>query len=105
MEPDIIWEHLLFPPSFPSSLIADTAALRTVGSPSLAPRSFDLTKAPSSYSEAIARPDASAWRAAMDRERQSLSDMGAFKEADLPSGEKAIGLKWVYDYKTECAWE
>ena len=27
--------------------------------------------------------------------------MGAFEEADLPPGQKAIGLKWVYDYKTD----
>ena len=64
-------------------------------------RSFDLSKYPSSYSEAMARPDAPVWRAAMDREKQSLLDMGAFEEADLPPGQKAIGLKWVYDYKTD----
>ena len=27
--------------------------------------------------------------------------MGAFEEADLPSGQKAVGLKWVYDIKTD----
>jgi hypothetical protein len=27
--------------------------------------------------------------------------MGAFEEADLPSGQKAVGLKWVYDFKTD----
>ena len=64
-------------------------------------RSFDLSKPPSSYSEAIARSDAPVWRSAMDRERQSLLDMGAFEEADLPPGQKAVGLKWVYDYKTD----
>src|SRR6202161_1830869 len=37
----------------------------------------------------------------MDRERQSLEDMGAFAEADLLAGERAIGLKWVYAYKTD----
>ena len=37
----------------------------------------------------------------MDRERQSLLDMGAFEEADLPPGQKAVRLKWVYDYKTD----
>ena len=61
--------------------------------------SFDLSKEPSSYSEAIAHPDASVWRAAMDRECQSLTDMGVFEEADLPPGERMIGLKWVYTYK------
>jgi hypothetical protein len=64
-------------------------------------RPFDLSKPPFSYSEAMARPDAPVWRAAMDREMQSIKDMGAFEEADLPPGQKAVGLKWVYDYKTD----
>ena len=70
----------------------------------LSPRAshpFNLSKPPLSFSEAMARPDAAVWRAAMGRERQSLLDMGAFEEADLPPGEKAVGLKWVYDYKTD----
>ena len=79
-----------------------TLAFRATGPSSFSSsRSFDLSKAPSSYSEAMARPDAAVWRAAMDRERQSIVDMGAFEEADLPPGEKAVGLKWVYDYKTD----
>ena len=64
-------------------------------------RPFDLTKPPSSYTEAVAWPDAPVWHAAMDPERQSLANMGAFEEAELPKGEQAIGLKWVYDIKTD----
>jgi hypothetical protein len=37
----------------------------------------------------------------MKRERDSLAEMGAFEEVDLPMGERTIGLKWVYDYKTD----
>ena len=37
----------------------------------------------------------------MEREKQSLKDMQAFEEVDLPPGAKTIGLKWVYDYKTD----
>ena len=37
----------------------------------------------------------------MDREKKSLEDMGAFKEADLPPGARTIGVKWVYDHKTD----
>ena len=78
----------------------DLLAFRATGPVSFLPsRSFDLSKCPSSYSEAMARPDAPIWRAAMDREKQSLVDMGAFEEADLPPGQKAIGLKWVYDIR------
>jgi hypothetical protein len=87
-------------PLFESDIFA--LSLRASGPlPSPVFRSFDLSKAPCSYSEAMARPDASVWRAAMDRERQSLVDMGAFEEAVLPPGAKAVGLKWVYDFKTD----
>jgi hypothetical protein len=48
------------------------------------PRVFNLTKEPSLYSEAIAHPDAPAWRAAMARKEQSLKEMGAFEKVDLP---------------------
>ena len=68
---------------------------------SFSSHSFELSKAPVLYSEAMVRPDASVWRAAMDQEKQSLLDMGAFEEATLPPGQKAISLKWVYDYKMD----
>ena len=87
--------------SIAESDIFSLALRATTPSPSQPLRTFDLSTAPSSYSEAIARPDAPAWRAAMDRERQSLIDMGAFEEAILPPGQKAVGLKWVYDFKTD----
>jgi hypothetical protein len=48
---------------------------------------FNFTKPPSSYMEAIARPNAQICHSAMDRERQSLADMGAFEEVELPIGE------------------
>ena len=62
---------------------------------------FDESKMPSSYSEAIYRPDAPVWHAAMDCELRSLDEMGAFEEANLPPGDHAIGLKWVFDRKTD----
>lgn len=93
LEADVLWNHC-----FP----ADTVALRAIApSYSKIHRSFDLSKEPFSYPEALARPDAPVWRAAMDREKASLEAMGAFEEADLPDGERAIGLKWVYAYKTD----
>ena len=99
--PDLVDTYSL--PLVESEAVA--LALRAPHSPSSpsshVPRPFDLSQAPSSYSEAIARPDASVWRAAMDRERQSLIDMGSFEEAVLPPGQKAIGLKWVFAYKTD----
>ena len=96
LERDIIYQYIT------SSLSDSPLALRATA-PSSLPRSrpFDLSKAPLSYSEALARSDALVWQAAMDRERKSLQDMGAFEEVDLPAGERTIGLKWVYDHKTD----
>ena len=58
-------------------------------------------KFPLSYAEAVSRPDAPVWYAAMEREKASLLEMGAFVEEELPKGAKMIGLKWVYAYKTD----
>ena len=62
-------------------------------------QSLDLSKEPQSYTKAMKQPDADAWCAAMDQERTSLRDMGAFEEVALPKGEQTIGLKWVFAYK------
>ena len=94
LAPVVLWDPLASPDSF-SALRATAPMFPSKSLP------FDLTKLPFSYSEAIARPDAPVWRAAMDREHQSLQDMGAFEEVDLPPGERTIGLKWVYDRKTD----
>src|ERR1700678_270640 len=94
LAPVVLWDPLASPDSF-SALRATAPMFPFKSLP------FDLTKLPFSYSEAIARPDAPVWRAAMDREHQSLQDMGAFEEVDLPPGERTIGLKWVYDRKTD----
>ena len=92
VETDLIGSFLCF---------SDSLAFKAFSSPFS--RSFDLSKPPLSYTEAIARSDSSVWHSAMDRERQSLSDMGAFEETVLPKGEKTISLKWVYDIKTDAA--
>ena len=55
-------------------------------------------KFPLSYAKAVSRPDAAVWYAAMEREKASLLEMGAFVEEDLLKGAKTIGLKWVYAY-------
>ena len=84
VEPRVLLDHL----SLDFSSVP--FALRAAASPSFRPSlgsSFDLSKEPFSYSEAIAHPDAAVWRAAMDRECNSLLEMGVFEEADLPPGE------------------
>ena len=80
-------------------LLPDPFAFKAFSPPFSKP--FDLSKPPLSYTEALARPDAHVWHSAMDRERQSLTDMGAFEEVELPKGERTIGLKWVFDIKTD----
>ena len=99
-EPDILWNHSLlsFPDSSPSILL-DPVCLLSENHPHFVSKSPDLSKAPRTFSDAMARPDADAWRAAMDREKTSLKEMGAFEEVDLPKGERTIGLKWVFAYK------
>ena len=99
-ESDILYDyHLAFGAPF-------SMALSAVSHSSFCPPStisFDLSKEPSSYSEVIALPDTHVWRAAMDHECQSLVEMGVFEEVDLPPGERTIGLKWVYAYKTDAS--
>lgn len=60
---------------------------------------MDLKKEPLSYAETCAWPDTAVWCAVIDREVASLRDIGAFQECELPSGKKALSLKWVYTIK------
>ena len=62
---------------------------------------WDLKRASNLYAKACAHPYASAWHTAMDREINSLWDMGAFLECDLLSGKKPLTLKWVYAQKMD----
>jgi len=63
------------------------------------PCNFDLRKAPESYHEALAHPDADVWCAAMCRELDSLEERNSFEWMTLPSDRKAIGLRWCFTYK------
>ena len=62
---------------------------------------YDLTRPPEDFDEAMARPDQQIWIAAMNRETASLTDRKAYSVSDLPPGRKAIGVRWVYDYKRD----
>jgi hypothetical protein len=84
LEPDMVWHH----------------CLSTISPIPFYTQIIDLLKKPFSYAEAISRPDASTWCAAMDHEKKSLAQMGAFEEVNLLHGECVIGLTWVYAYKT-----
>jgi Reverse transcriptase (RNA-dependent DNA polymerase) len=97
-ESDIIWNNT-FSSAIPVSLFIDNDQSSAFQNHN-ASRSFDLSKEPLSYKEAMAWPDADAWIAAIEQEKRSLEEMGAFEEVELPSGERTIGLKWVFAYKT-----
>ena len=86
LEEAILAEHLL-----PAAFLSSASS----------PKTWNLKKEPKSYAKACARPDAAAWRAAMDREISGLKDMGAFEECDLPPGKKPLTLKWVFAVKTD----
>jgi hypothetical protein len=67
--------------------------------PFLRTRTTDLSRPPNTYHDATSRPDRDIWMAAMGREISSLEEKKAFERTKLPSGRKAIGLRWTYDYK------
>jgi hypothetical protein len=86
-------------PSLEYPVLLEQTCLAAFPDPLRLPKSFDLSKAPENYREAIARPDADVWRAAMDREMSSLKERNVFKPTVLPPGRRAIGTRWVYAYK------
>ena len=57
------------------------------------------TDDPSTYDEAMSRPDAQLWRDAMQAEIDSLNAAGTYDVVALPKGWHAIGGKWVYRTK------
>ena len=85
--------------SFEYPVLLQQSCLAAYPDPLRLPKSFDLSKAPENYREAVARPDADIWRAAMDREMASLKERNVFQLTTLPPGRKAIGTRWVYAYK------
>ena len=54
---------------------------------------------PQTLREALARSDASQWRAAADEELESLVRNDVFELAELPPGRRAIGCKYVFKRK------
>ena len=56
---------------------------------------------PKSIAEAMRRPDAAQWSAAVRSELGNLTGKGTWEEAVLPPGRKVIGCKWVLKTKTD----
>ena len=61
---------------------------------------YDLSVPPATYDEAMRRPDADRWRAAMEKEMGLLRDMRVYDLVSLPPRAHAIGSWWVLEYKS-----
>ncbi|MGH7240582.1 MAG: reverse transcriptase domain-containing protein, partial [Candidatus Saccharimonadales bacterium] len=58
---------------------------------------------PTTYAEAMARPDAKQWEQAAQEEYRSIQSAGTWTLVPLPPGRKAIGSKWVFKIKHNAA--
>lgn len=54
---------------------------------------------PTTYKEAMERPDADKWKEACDEEITSIMKNETWELTELPEGRKAIGCKWVFKVK------
>ena len=61
---------------------------------------YDMGIPLATYDEAMHRPDADKWHAAMEKEMGLLHDMKVYDLVPLPPGAHAIGSRWVLEYKS-----
>lgn len=61
----------------------------------------EMKREPTSYADAISRPDGNLWYKAMLEELSSITKNDTWELTDLPEGRKAIGSKWVYKLKSD----
>jgi len=67
------------------------------------PRSpgYDMTTPPANHHEAMLRSDAEEWKRVEKRELDMLKNMGVYVDEELPEGRKAIGNRWVFEFKLD----
>ena len=67
------------------------------------PRSpgYDMTTPPANHREAMLRLDAEEWKKVEDKELEMLKSMGVYVDEKLPEGRKAIGNRWVFEFKLD----
>ena len=56
---------------------------------------------PTSYQEAVMRPDSEKWLEAMRSEMESMYTNQVWTLVDPPEGVKPIGCKWIFKRKTD----
>lgn len=62
---------------------------------------YDLRIPPATHDEAMRRPDCDHWRAAMHKEMNLMSEMNVYELMSLPAGRRAIGCRWVLEFKED----
>jgi hypothetical protein len=62
---------------------------------------YDMKVPPKTHDEAMRRSDRDLWLAAMRKEMNLMSEMSVYELVCLPAGRKAIGCRWVLEYKTD----
>jgi hypothetical protein len=62
---------------------------------------YDMKIPPATYEEAMQRPDKDEWFKVMQTELTTMKDMNVYKVAELPKGRKAIGCRWVLEFKED----
>ena len=60
---------------------------------------YDMSVPPATHREATARSDAAQWLEVEQKELSMLKNMGVYQEELLPDGRKAIGCRWVFEFK------
>jgi hypothetical protein len=62
---------------------------------------YDLAVPPATYDEAMRRPDHDHWLAAMHKEMNLMLEMQVYELVPLPAGRRAIGCRWVLEFKED----
>ena len=67
------------------------------------PRSpgYDMSTPPANHREAMLRSDVEEWRKVENKELELLRSMGVYVDEPLPEGRKAIGNRWVFEFKLD----
>ena len=62
---------------------------------------YDMSTPPANHHEAMLRLDVEEWKKVEDKELEMLRTMGVYVDEPLPEGRKAIGNRWVFEFKLD----